>query len=123
MEVDWDSVFALEGKAVEYSNHPEVPNRALGVNLLGDGGKALYAVYYAIETLVKDQMGMEAFLETFDKVLLAIQPGVHADFSGDACIITKEGKTLKFAFKYATINLANIRLDYSKMAKQIEAML
>jgi len=121
--VDWDSVFALTGKSCEYANKPDVPNRARGVNLLGDDGKALYNTYWAIDALVKDAMGMEAFLETFDKVLVAIQPGVHADFSGDNVLVTKDGKTLKFAFKFATINLANARFDYSKMAKMIEAML
>jgi len=123
IEILWDTVIALEGKAVEYSNKPEVPNKTLGVMLLGESGKGLYYAYYAIETLVKDAMGMEAFLETFDKVEVGIQPGVHADFSGECVTITKDGKTLRFLFKYATINLANLRADYGKMAKQIEAML
>lgn len=66
---------------------------------------------------------MEAFLETFDKVLITLQPGVHDKFGDDAVVITKEGKTLKFAFKFATINFQNARYDSGKMAKQIEALL
>ena len=107
----------------EDTNKPEVPNRACAINLLGDDGKAINSAYWAIDALVKDSMGMEAFLETFDKVVIAIQPGVHADFSGDKAQVTKQGKTLQFAFKFATIYAGNARFDSSAMAKTIEAML
>jgi hypothetical protein len=124
IEINWDSLFALEGKSCEYSNKPDVPNRARAVNFLGDDGKAIYNVYYSIETLVKDQMGMEAFLETFDKVHIGILPGgMLAAFTTDPPKITKDGKTLKFEFQIAASNFQNARNDYSKMAKQIEALL
>jgi hypothetical protein len=124
IEIDWASVFALEGESLEASNRPPVPNRARGVNLLGDEGKALYSTYYSIDTLCKDAMGLEAFTETFDKVVVTILPGVKESFTKDAQpTIVKDGKTLKFGFEFATCNFQNARWDYSKMAKQIEALL
>jgi hypothetical protein len=124
IEIDWASLFALEGESIEYSNKPPVPNRARAVHLLGDEGKGLYYTYYSIETLCKDAMGLEAFLETFDKVTLHVLPGIKESFTKDAQpTIVKDGKTLKFSFEFATANFQNARWDYGKMAKQIEALL
>jgi hypothetical protein len=121
IEVDWDSVFKIEGKSHEYSNKPPVPNRARVVTFLEDG-RGFYYVYYAIETLVKDDMGMQAFLETFDKVLVAVAPGSTETRSGPHSV-TKEGKTLKFTFKLNVNDLNNVSADYGELAKQIEALL
>jgi len=100
-----------------------VPNRARAVNLLGDDGKGMYYTYYAIEGLCKDEMGLEAFKETFDKVKVYILPGVLENYPEAQPKITKEGKTLAFGFQYATSNAANARWDYGVMAKAIEALL
>jgi hypothetical protein len=121
IEVDWDSVFKLEGSSQEYSNHPAVPNRARGVYFLEDG-KGFYYIYYAIETLVKDQMGMEAFLETFDKIHVSVAPGSTETRSGPHSV-TKDGKTLKFQFKLNLNDLTNASADYGAMAKVIESLL
>jgi len=120
-EIDWDSVAKLEGKSEEYSERPHVPNRARGVTFLGDG-YGCYYVYYAIETLCKDDMGLEAFLETFNKVLVSLAPGSTEDRSGPHAV-TKEGKTLHFVFQLNLNNIQNALADYSELAKKIEALL
>lgn len=122
LEIDWNSVLAVPGKAEETYQKPPVPNNARAIYMLGDGGKVIQYTWFAVDKLCKDQMGLEAFIETFDKVVIACQPGIHDDFK-DATKLTKEGKTLKFAYKVATINVANISVEYNKLASQIEAML
>jgi len=121
LEVDWDSLVKLEGSSEEYSNKPPVPNRARAVTFLEDG-RGFYNAYYAVETLVKDQLGLEAFLETFDKLHLSVAPGSTEVRSGPHSI-TKEGKTLKIQYKLNIGNFQNASADYSAMAKQIEALL
>jgi len=121
IDVDWDSCFKLEGKSEEYSNKPHVPNRARAVTFLEDG-RGFYNVYYAIETLVKDQLGMEAFLDTFDKVYVTVEGGSTETRSGPHTV-TKDGKTLKFTYKLNLNNMHNATADYSALAKQIEALL
>jgi len=119
--VNWDSVLALAGESQEYSNYPPVPNNARGVYFLEDG-RGFYNVYYAIETLVADELGLSAFLDTFDKVEVALSSGSTDTYSGPHTI-TKDGKTLKINYKLNLEDLTNARADYSAMAKQIEALL
>jgi len=119
MEIDWESCFKCQGKSLEYENKPLVPNNYRAANYIDE--KACYNVYYAIETLVKDDLGMDAFLDTFDKVVISV--GTSTEESSGPHAITKDGKTLKFQFKLNFENLQNASADYSEMAKQVEALL
>lgn len=119
MEIDWESCRNCQGKSIEYSNKPPVPNNYRAANFIGE--KAVYNVYYAIETLVKDELGMDAFLDTFDKVLISV--GVSTEDRGGPHVISKDGKTLKFQFKLNFENIQNDGADYSELAKHIESLL
>lgn len=121
IEVDWDSLAKLEGSSEEYSNKPHVPNRARAVTFLEDG-RGFYNIYYSIEKLVGDALGLEAFLETFDKVHVSVS-GDSTEVRSGPHAVTKDGKTLKFQYKLNLTNLQNASADYSVMAKQIEALL
>lgn len=121
MVVDWDAIEKLPGKSIDDPYKPAVPNCALAVRFLEDM-RGYYTVYYAVETLVNDDMGMSAFLDAFDKIIINVIGGSSENRSGPHNI-TKEGKTLKFTFKINFENVSGVSTDYSELAKQIEALL
>ena len=64
-DVHWDFLFKLEGKSIQYSNKPPVPNRARAVGFLEGDGRGFQYTYYAIETLMKESNGNGCFLGDF----------------------------------------------------------
>jgi len=117
--INWDEIKALTGRSIIYSNQPPKPNNFVVQYALNDG-KLMYYVHWALDHVLKDDMGKEAFCETFDHVRVSALPA-----SAHSCAISKEGKTLHFKFGIKLDDHQNCgrALDYTAMGKQIEAML
>jgi len=121
--VHWDEMLKLPGKAMEYQNKPPVPVNYFSVKYLTDG-RGLNGAVQAVLTLCKDQMGLEAFNETFDSVHIHVLANSKEVRSGPHTV-TKQGKELHFNFdvNFNSGSLQNGQPNSDKLAKDIEALL
>jgi hypothetical protein len=120
--IHYEEIEKLAGKAVEYANKPQVPVNYLGVNFL-TVGRGLGGAVNGVLGLCKDQMGVEAFSETFESIHIHVAGGSKESRSGPH-EIKKVGKELHFHYNINfDSNLANASPDSAKFAKDIEALL
>jgi hypothetical protein len=122
--IHWDDLIKLPGKALEAQNRPPVPINYYAIKYLTDG-RGLNGTVQSVLALCKDQMGVEAFVETFDSIHINIVGNSKENRSGPHKV-TKQGKELHFTYDINFVNggsLQNAQPDSSKLAKDIEALL
>jgi hypothetical protein len=119
VEVAWDALRALPGKAVLYSNKPPVSVNYLAVYFLNDG-RGMYIVRDCMDSILSDDMGKEAFADAFDKVRVEVLAAPAHNVS-----VRKDGKTLVFVLKVKFDDQQNANRSYEgkAIAKQIESLL
>jgi len=118
--IDFDAIEKLEGATEWYQDKPTAPHNFLALYFLDEitsGG--LYGVQWSVDALCKDDMGKEAFRDSFDSIVVKVAGG-----SGTANhTVTKNGKAITFNFVVDFSSYWNNSTDYSALAKQIEAIL
>ena len=122
IEVNWELIKAQTGEQ-KISGNSDAKNEPAPVvlaYLLGEGNRFTYFFKDVLSRLLKDDMGKEAFEETFDKVMVNMKVGPK-----HACTLTKEGKTLNFNVDVQLDDFQNCdrALSASDFAKQLESML
>jgi hypothetical protein len=117
--VDWDGIFKIEGETEWYSEKPKAPNNFLALYFLDEmSSGGFYGVQWSVDALVKDELGKEAFKETFDSIVVHVASG-----AANSHTATKDGKVLHYNFKVDFSSFWNNSTDYSALAKQMEALL
>jgi len=120
-EINWDEILATPGRSEFYSNKPPFRNSWILANELNDGG-VMYQVKWALDVVLKDAMGKEAFAETFDGIKIRMSTGAAHKGS-----VAKEGKYVVFTFVVKMADHQNASRDdsygYGVLGKAIEGML